>query len=300
MIISGESGTGKELIAQSIHNAGCYADGPFIAINCAAIPYDLIESEIFGYEAGTFTGGLRQGKPGKLELAKGGTLFLDEINGMSMDMQTKLLRVLEERTFQRLGSTNNFIRLDARIISATNQDLLKRIEHGNFRGDLYYRLSVIDIVIPPLRERKDDIEILVKTFIDEKNRQLGRNIKGVSKDALDYLKSYPWPGNVRELKNWIEKAVNLAEGEALRREDFPSFHAISGSSHEALTLSVQNDVKEDALHAVDLFERDVIKTVLKECGGNILQTAKRLGIGRATLYRKMDKYEISLSKNVLS
>ncbi len=294
VIISGESGTGKELIAQSIHNAGSYSGGPFIAINCASIPYHLIESEIFGYEAGTFTGGLRQGKPGKLELVKGGTLFLDEINGMSLDMQAKLLRVLEERQFQRLGGSK-YIPLDARIISATNEDLHERIQHGNFRRDLFYRLSVIDIHIPPLRERKQDIDILTKQFIDEKNQQLGKAIKGVSKEALDYLLSYAWPGNVRELKNWIERAVNLAAGHVLVREDFPAY--ISAPDRGPVD-QVPQEKSAGGLQVVNAFERDIIRKTLEECNGNILKTAKRLGIGRPTLYRKMNKYEITLSKHV--
>jgi transcriptional regulator with PAS, ATPase and Fis domain len=292
VVIIGESGTGKELIAQSIHNAGFSASGPFMAINCAAIPYDLIESEIFGYEAGTFTGGLRQGKAGKLELVKGGTLFLDEINGMSMDMQAKLLRILEEKQFQRLGG-NKYIPLEARIISATNQDLLERVKHGNFRNDLYYRLSVIEIHIPPLRMRKKDIEILVQRFIDEKNRQLGKAIKGISGDALEYLLSYPWPGNVRELKNWIERAVNLAAGDILTRRDFPQ---PAGSGDVMQDIRFLHD-GERGKGLSDL-ERTMIRTVIEDCKGNILQASRRLGIGRSTLYRKMDKYGISLSRNV--
>ena len=297
VVILGGSGTGKELIAQSIHNAGFSASGPFLAINCAAIPYDLIESEIFGYEAGTFTGGLRQGKPGKLELVKGGTLFLDEINGMSMDMQAKLLRVLEEKQFQRLGG-NKYIPLEARIISATNQDLLGRVKHGNFRDDLYYRLSVIEIYIPPLRVRKKDIEILVQRFIEEKNRQLGRAIKGISKEALEYLLSYQWPGNVRELKNWIERAVNLADGNILGMQDFPKPTSPGDFMQDIRFLN--DGERGRGLPDLVLLERNTIRTVIEDCNGNLSRASKRLGIGRSTLYRKMDKYGIKMSKSVLS
>jgi transcriptional regulator with PAS, ATPase and Fis domain len=294
IIITGESGTGKELIAQSVHNAGCRSEGPFLPINCAAIPYDLIESELFGYEAGTFTGGLRQGKPGKLELVKGGTLFLDEINGMSMDMQAKLLRVLEDRQFQRLGG-NNYIPLDARIISATNQNLLERVNHGNFRSDLYYRLSVIEINIPGLRERTSDIEILVGHFIEEKNRQLGRSIQGISREAMDFLMSYSWPGNVRELKNWIERAVNLAHGDLLNIEDFSG---LAVSIAKPPIMPAMKEESPEGRKLVDLFERDFIRKILEECEGNILKTAKRLAMSRATLYRKMEKYQITMSRSV--
>jgi two-component system response regulator AtoC len=208
-----------------------------------------------------------------------------------MDMQAKLLRVLEDRQFQRLGG-NNYISIDARIISATNQNLMERVNLGNFRGDLYYRLSVIEINIPGLRERKTDIEILVKHFIDEKNRQLGRNIQGISDQAMDFLMAYSWPGNVRELKNWIERAVNLARGETLDIEDFP------GSAIKTLILAPFGDKPGESMNLVGLFERDVIKRMLAECDGNILKTAKRLAISRATLYRKMEKYQITLSRNV--
>jgi sigma-54 dependent transcriptional regulator, acetoin dehydrogenase operon transcriptional activator AcoR len=294
IIIAGESGTGKELIAQSIHNASSFAPGPFIAINCASVPHHLIESEMLGYEAGTFTGGLRQGKPGKLEMAKGGTLFLDDINSMSMGMQAKLLRVLEERQFQRLGG-NKYISLDARVISATNENLQERIRHGNFRSDLFYRLSVINIHIPPLRERKDDIELLTNRFIEEKNIQLGKNIRSISKEALNYLLSYNWPGNVRELRNWIERAVNLASGEILTVKDFPE---PANLPEGEMPFQVSLVESETGLKAIDLYEREIIKAAISECRGNINAAAKKLGVSRATLYRKMEKYEIVLSKEV--
>jgi len=297
VVIIGESGTGKEMIAQGIHNAGSSAQEPFVAINCAAIPYNLIESEFFGYEPGTFTGGLQKGKPGKLELVRGGTLFLDEINGMSIDMQAKLLRVLEEKKFQRLGS-NKYVPLDARVVSATNQDLLEQVKHGTFRHDLYYRLSVVEIHIPPLRMRMKDIEILVHCFIEEKNRQLGRSIKGISKEAMEYLMSYHWPGNIRELRNWIERAINLVHGNILSVQDFPTPTKCIDIQRVSQFLDLKGREKE--VSRLGLMEYNTIRTVLEDCKGNISQASKRLGISRATLYRKMRKYGIVVSLNVLS
>ena len=297
VIITGETGTGKEMVAQSIHNISEYAKGPFIAINCAAMPSELIESEIFGYEAGTFTGGLRSGKPGKLELAHGGTLFLDEINGTSMDMQVKLLRVLEERVFQRLGGSRS-IELGARIISATNQEITERIRQGNFRSDLYYRLSVVEIHIPPLRQRVKDIEILTYRFIDEKSRHLNKTIKGITDEALSHLLTYTWPGNVRELKNWIERAVNLAEGDILTVHDFPSSAHIEDLSTSKIMTHAIKPVNETG--SLRQTEQETIKAAINKCQGNILEAARHLEISRATLYRKMEKYQITISKNVHS
>jgi sigma-54 dependent transcriptional regulator, acetoin dehydrogenase operon transcriptional activator AcoR len=293
ILITGETGTGKELVAQSIHNSSEFAKGPFIAINCAAMPSELIESEIFGYEAGTFTGGLRSGKAGKLELAHGGTLFLDEINGMSVDMQVKLLRVLEERVFQRLGGSRS-IDLGARIISATNQDLTERIRHGGFRPDLYYRLSVVEIKIPPLRERIKDIEILTYWFIEEKKRLLNKNIKGIKDEALSYLLMYSWPGNVRELKNWIEQAVHLADGDYLTIHDFPS--AVPSDALSAHRLLMPDIKPDNGIGSLRQTEQEAIKTAINKCQGNILETSRVLKISRATLYRKMKNYQISISK----
>jgi sigma-54 dependent transcriptional regulator, acetoin dehydrogenase operon transcriptional activator AcoR len=297
VIITGESGTGKEMVAQSIHNSSQFSKGPFIAINCAAMPSELIESEIFGYESGTFTGGLRSGKAGKLELAYGGTIFLDEINGMSMGMQVKLLRVLEERVFQRVGG-NRSIDLQARIISATNQDLAERIQHDNFRPDLYYRLSVVEIQIPPLRQRIKDIEKLTYWFIEEKSRLLNKTIKGITDEALSLLLTYPWPGNVRELKNWIERAVNLAEEDYLKIIDFPnSAHTEAISAQRLLKHTIKPINEPGSLRQA---EQEVIKATINECQGNILESSRHLGISRATLYRKMEKHQIAISRKVHS
>lgn len=293
VMIMGESGTGKEMLAQSIHNAGRNAAGPFLAINTAAIPRDLIESELFGYESGTFTGSSRGGKSGKFELAAGGTLFLDEINGMSLDMQAKLLRVLEEKKYLRLGG-KSYLHLNARILAATNVDLQREIEKGNFRGDLYYRLNVLEIKVPPLRERPGDIQILAERFVAEIGNSLGKKIEGLAPDALDYLGRQTFPGNVRQLKNWIERAVHLSQGPLLRREDFPdpARPAVRTGSSKP---DASPGTKENRLQDV---EKDVIQAALTEFQGNVSRTASRLGIGRTTLYRKLKKYHISISRQL--
>ena len=255
----------------------------------------MIESEIFGYEPGTFTGGLRQGKAGKLELANGGTLFLDELNGMMSDMQIKLLRVIEEKQFQRLGG-NRYIKLDARIICATNQDLRERVALGHFRSDLYYRLGVVEIQIPPLRQHKEDIEIYVNRFIQIMNRRLDRSIQGCSEDVLEYFKSYSWPGNIRELKNWIERAVNLAKGDILTLNDFPiQSRNIPIKNHKP---EIQAPVKKGLAASMELTERNNIKSALEQYAGDKDLVSQHLGIARATLYRKIKKYGIEMTKQI--
>lgn len=294
VLITGESGTGKEMVAQSIHNGSDYSGGPFLALNCAAIPHDLVESELFGYEAGTFTGGIREGKSGKFELVAGGTLFMDEINGMPLAAQAKLLRALEDKKFFRLGGTR-YLHLDARIITATNKDILQEIEMGNFRSDLYYRLNVLEINIPPLRERGHDIRLLAHLFLQEISEKVGKRVEDISPEAIGYLERRSWPGNVRELKNWIERAVNLVEGSILTLSDFPQDERSTGKDDSHIVNErVQHDTSD--LHKL---ERITIMDVLEECGGNITEASRRLGIGRATLYRKMKKYQLSLFKSVL-
>lgn len=295
VVLVGESGTGKEMLAQSIHNAGPWPEGPFLAINCAALPHDLIESELFGYEAGTFTGGLRGGKSGKLELAGTGTLFLDEVNGMSLAMQSKLLRVLEEKRFQRLGGKSN-LHLRARIMAAANRDLREEIDNGNFRSDLYYRLNVFEIRVPPLRERKGDIGLLALAFTKQISRSLGKTVKGITPEAVARLKANPWPGNVRELKNWIERAVNLTEGSLLAPADFPAQEGPPVPRRDAAPPPAQDPV---SFPLADV-EREMIRQVLRSCGGNMTETAKRLGIGRATLYRKLKKHGLAMARTVSS
>ncbi|MEN6476159.1 MAG: sigma 54-interacting transcriptional regulator [Syntrophaceae bacterium] len=284
VLIYGESGTGKEMLAQAVHNASDRAQGPFFALNCAAIPHDLIESELFGYEAGTFTGAIRGGRCGKLELSEGGTLFLDEVNGMSLAMQAKLLRVLEEKEFLRLGGSR-YIPLDARIIVATNKDLLEEVGAGTFRGDLYYRLNVLELKIPPLRERAGDIELLTHIFIQTVSRALDRHIRGITPDALEFLKSRPWRGNVRELKNWIERAVNLASGPLLIREDFPAEPDMAERKGPQCVLA-----SSPMPASLPQMERQTILRVLEESRGNVSEACRRLGISRTTLYRKVKKY----------
>jgi len=296
VVLVGESGTGKEMLAQGIHNAGPWSKGPFLAINCTAIPHDLIESELFGYEAGTFTGGLRSGKSGKLELATNGTLFLDEVNGMSLAMQAKLLRVLEEKRFQRLGG-KSYLYLDARIMAATNNDLREEIHNGNFRNDLYYRLNVFEIRVPPLRERKGDIRFLASVFCEQISRNLGKMAKGISPQAMACLDAYSWPGNVRELKNWIERAINLTEGPLLVPSDFP---AEKQPTEPLGQRPSRINHETPAPSHLGQMERETIRQVLEACGGNMTETARRLGIGRATLYRKLKKYGLAMARTVSS
>ncbi len=295
VVICGESGTGKEMLAQSIHNHGPRAAGPFLGLNCSAIPNDLIESELFGYEAGTFTGALASGKPGRFELANGGTLFLDEVNGMSLDMQAKLLRVLEERKFLRLGG-KHCIPLEATIVAASNRPLEEEVEKGNFRSDLYYRLNVVEIVIPPLCERKEDIEILIGYFMEEIGNRLKKDVTEITPDAMEYLKNQPWPGNVRQLKNWIERAITLAEDTVLSLEDFSR----EQEGGKAVRMEKSKPARPRQTYSIRLSEVEstMIRTALEESGGNVSGAARKLGISRDTLYRKMKKYEMTVQKSV--
>ncbi|MGI6258078.1 MAG: sigma-54-dependent Fis family transcriptional regulator, partial [Anaerovoracaceae bacterium] len=220
VLILGESGTGKELFAQAIHNASDRSNGPFIAINCGSLPKGLIESELFGYEAGSFTGANKDGNPGKFELANGGTLFLDEIGDMPLSLQTTLLRVLQTREIVRIGGKSKKA-IDVRIIAATNVDLLESVSKNEFRDDLYYRLNVLSIDIPPLNKRKEDLDSMVEFFLSSHSEKLNKGVKSISADAMEILRDYHWPGNVRELENVIERAINLCEGDIIRPEDFP-------------------------------------------------------------------------------
>src|SRR5919197_4704890 len=219
VLIQGESGTGKELVATSIHYKSPRADKPFVVVNCAAIPKELVESELFGYESGAFTGAARQGKIGKLEMAEGGTLFFDEIGELDLSAQVKLLRFLETREFERLGSTKPPRKIEVRVLAATNKRLIDFVNAGSFRLDLYHRLNVMSIVVPPLRERTADVLKLAKNFVNHNNRQFGKHQRGFTSEAEQALLSYAWPGNVRELKNIIERAVFLCEGDIITRND---------------------------------------------------------------------------------
>jgi len=278
ILILGESGTGKELLARAIHNESPRANGPFVAVSCVAIPDTLLESELFGHEKGAFTDAISQ-KKGKFELAHGGTLFLDEIGDISPKMQLTLLRVLEEKEFTRVGGTKP-IKVDVRIIAATNRDLQKAVQEGRFRDDLYYRLNVITIHLPPLRERKEDIPLLVQHFIEKFNLQMGKKVERISDEALRMLMQYDWPGNVRELENTIERAMVITKGKAITPEDIEI---------PSLQKNFPTEESEKTLEAV---ERAHILRVLNETDWNIQRSAQILGIDRTTLYNKIKKYNL--------
>jgi len=292
VLICGESGTGKELFAHAIHNSSLRRYGSFIRVNCAAIPSQLLESELFGYEKGAFTGARKEGKPGKFELANGGTIFLDEIGEMPVEMQSKLLRVLQEREIERVGG-NALLDIDVRVIAATNKNLEKLVKQGRFREDLYYRLNVMRIDIPPLRETKKDLEPLVKKIINEIREHLGINVKGVSREVLDAIYAYDWPGNVRELKNILERAANMCDDSIIELKHLPLFlrekvrksGPICNKSHkEQEVLPLKEVVKQAEIRA--------IRAALDATGGNKKEAARLLGIHRSGLYQKLKAYNI--------
>jgi DNA-binding NtrC family response regulator len=278
VLITGESGTGKELVARATHYNGNRKEGPFIALNCAAIPETLLESELFGYKKGAFTDA-KSDKKGLIFEAKEGTLFMDEITEMPPTLQAKLLRVIEEREVRPLGDTVSYP-FDVRIISTTNQDIQALIREGRFREDLYYRLKVIDIEIPPLRERREDIPLLIQHFIAKLGKDSKKKVSGVSEDALRILLNYSWPGNIRELENVIQRAITLGQHEMVLPEDLPPL----------MTRETEGDALEKALkmrYTVDQLEKEYIKRVLIEAGGNKSKAAEFLGLDRKTLYRKL-------------
>ncbi|MGC8871346.1 MAG: nif-specific transcriptional activator NifA [Caldimicrobium sp.] len=291
VLLRGESGTGKELLARAIHYASPRANKPFIAINCAAIPETLLEAELFGYEKGAFTGAFTS-KKGKFELADGGTLFLDEIGDLPLSLQAKLLRVLQEQTFEKLGGTK-LIKVDVRIIAATHRNLEEMVERGEFREDLYWRLNVIPIFIPPLRERKKDIPLLVNHFIKKFNEIYGKNIK-IKPEALEVLLDYPFPGNIRELENLIERLVLLTEGEWIEGESVKSILKIKKSllKEDKLSTPPRADFskKESLLKEIERIERERILKVLEECNFNQTKAAKILGLTRRQLSYRLQKY----------
>ncbi|MTI46465.1 sigma-54 interaction domain-containing protein [Sporosalibacterium faouarense] len=284
VLLLGESGTGKELFAHAIHNDSARNYCPFVKVNCAAIPSDLLESELFGYDEGAFTGAKRGGKIGKFELANGGSIFLDEIGDMPMEMQAKLLRVLQEREFERIGS-NKPIKVDIRVIAATNKELRELIDQGKFREDLYYRLNVMTIEIPPLRERYGDIEKLTHILIEKVSNQIGKYVSDISKKAMDYLSVHSWPGNVRELENVLERAINLTETDIIKPVHLPVY--ITQNTKKAMSGPVRplKDIVEDA-------EKEAIVRCLEHTNGNKLRAAKMLDISRSSLYDKIEKYNI--------
>jgi DNA-binding NtrC family response regulator len=280
VLITGESGTGKELVAKAIHYSGIRKEGPFIAINCAAIPETLLESELFGYKRGAFTDA-KSDKKGLIFEAAEGTLFLDEITEMSPLLQAKLLRVIEEREVRPLGDTNSY-RIDVRIISASNRDIKELIRQARFREDLYYRLKVIDIELPPLRERREDIPLLVQHFINRFGNEPKKNVSGVSEDTLRILINYSWPGNVRELENIIQRAIALCQHEVVILEDLPT--PVLQEADENL---VEKGLREK--YTLDQLEKEYIRKVLIEVGGNKTRAAEILGLDRKTLYRKLEE-----------
>jgi two-component system nitrogen regulation response regulator NtrX len=286
VLIHGESGTGKELVARAIHRASKRASGPFVEVNCAAIPQELIESELFGHEKGSFTGATGA-KRGKFEMADGGTIFLDEIADMSLATQAKVLRVLEGQEFQRVGSTRT-LRADVRVIAASNKNLADEIRKGAFREDLYYRLNVIPLEVPPLRERIDDIPRLVRHFLQEFSSEYGQKPKTIEDDALKLFVKYPWPGNVRELRNFIERLIIMVPGPVLIAADVPppvrSLQKEKMQNYEAPPIRTHAFTLKDARAE---FEREFIMQKLKEFNGNVSRTADAICVERSNLHRKI-------------
>jgi transcriptional regulator with PAS, ATPase and Fis domain len=284
ILITGESGTGKELFAHAIHHASTRAHAPFIRLNCASIPKELFEAELFGYEEGAFTGAKKGGKPGKIELAKNGTLFLDEIGDMPFDMQAKLLRVLQEKEIERVGGTK-ISQIDVRFIAATHRNLREMVSQGKFREDLFYRLNVFAIEIPPLRDRREDIIPIATFLIHKLNHELGTNITALDEKVNGLFENYDWPGNIRELENVLERSMNILEGDTIRIQHLPIYFKkwITKKDEDRENGFLLQDEVEQA-------ERRVIMRVLEKTAGNKLEAAQLLGIHRASLYRKIEKY----------
>lgn len=295
VLLLGESGTGKEIFANAIHSASSRSRAPFLAINCAAMPETLIESELFGYTDGSFTGAKKGGQAGKFELASGGTIFLDEIGEMSMIMQAKLLRVLQERTIQRIGSSRD-IDVDIRIIAATHRDLNKEVEAGRFREDLYYRVAVLEVKIPPLRERIEDIPLLVRCLIRKICMRLERPPLEIAEDGIQKLSAYSWPGNVREMENILERAiVGMRGGTYLKAENVDLPHSSPQRVREESVGSIPESplkISQRPLRSLREVEKQAIAEALCFCGGNIKKAAAHLGIARNTLYRKMEDFHL--------
>lgn len=290
VLITGETGTGKELVARAIHYNGSRAAKRFYALHCAAIPEGLLESEMFGHEKGAFTGAVSQ-KIGVFEAAKEGTLFLDEIGEMTQTAQVRLLRVLQEREFFRVGSTIP-IKTDVRLITATNRNLLKEVQDGRFRQDLYYRLNVIEVIVPPLRDRRDDIPLLVNHYLQRFGQESEKSLK-VSEQALHMLMAHPWPGNIRELENVLRRAVTLCERDTILPKDLPSVvrDAFTNPLHHQPDPSLQ-PLRE----ARQAFEKDYVERLLRQTGGNISQAARRAGIAWQNFHQKIKKFGIDPKK----
>lgn len=297
IIIYGESGSGKELLAQSIH---CYSDRcnhPFVAVNCGALPNNLIESELFGYESGSFTGAKKEGDIGKFELANKGTIFLDEVADMPLDMQVVLLRVLQENCITKVGGKKQ-IDIDVRVIAATNKNLKEEVKKGNFREDLYYRLNVLPLTLPPLKDRLGDIPLLLDYFLKTKSEKLNKPIPNISQSLFKKIISYCWPGNIRELENFIENLVAL-NGSSSYEIDFEECHCLKYDNLGNLLDSFISDntsnssINNDTITPLIVLEQNEIVKALKICKGNISQASSKLGISRNALYNKMKRYNIT-------
>ena len=290
VLITGDSGTGKELIAGAIHFNSHRKDGPFIKLNCAAITESLLESELFGHEKGAFTGAERR-KEGRFYQAHGGSLFLDEVSEMSLTMQVKLLRVLQEREFTRVGGENT-IQVDVRMIAATNKDLPELISRGAFREDLYYRLNVVDLEIPPLKNRQEDIPLLAQHFLEVFAARNSKGIKGYTPRALDHLIRYTWPGNVRELMNAVERAVVLSQSDFLTEQDFTNIQSMETNHDELPANGNSSRIIMDGATSLEEVEKTTILNTLEASGGNKSEAARRLGITRKTLHKKLKAYGV--------
>ncbi|MFD3157970.1 sigma-54 interaction domain-containing protein [Haloimpatiens sp. FM7330] len=299
VLITGESGCGKELLAQAIHNESSRKTGPFIALNCGAIPKNLIESELFGYEGGTFTGAKKGGRAGKFELADGGTLFLDEIGEMPLEMQVTLLRVLQEGCIIRVGGKNP-IPINVRIIAATNKNLKEEIKKGTFRSDLFYRLNVIPLKLPPLKDRIGDVPVLIDYFLNMKSKKLHKPIPHISQKLYKKMLSYCWPGNIRELENCVENIVNL-NGVTTYEINFDECHCMTrdnlgnpipeNSDTTSCELNV-SDTEDNNIIPLLTLEQEAIKKAIHICKGNMTKTANCLGISRTALYNKINRYNL--------
>jgi transcriptional regulator with GAF, ATPase, and Fis domain len=289
VLVLGESGTGKELVARGIHYNGNRSKEAFVVVNCASIPHDLLESELFGHEKGSFTGA-HQRRIGKFEQAQGGTLFLDEIGELDLSLQSKLLRVIQSKQFERVGG-NETLTTDVRLISATNRDLVKMVAQKQFREDLYFRLATFPIVMPPLRERRSDILLLAEHFLKKFSTEVNKVGLGFSKKALKLLYEYPWPGNVRELENAIQRAVLMADGQAITEKDLP-LAVVTFGSHEDVNVNSPLTLGAEHIRSMDKMKEENLRQALKATDGNVVEAARKLKIGRATMYRLMKKYKV--------
>jgi DNA-binding NtrC family response regulator len=306
VLLLGETGTGKELVAKAIHQLSSRSTGPFVRVNCGALSEGVLESELFGHVKGAFTNAY-ENRTGRFEAAHGGTIFLDEINSVSLNVQVKLLRVLQEHEFERVGDTKT-ISVDCRIIAATNRDLVNLVEQERFREDLYYRLNVLPVFLPPLRERPDDVPLLTEHFLERYARENQRPVRSIANDALGYLKAYAWPGNVRELQNYIERAIVLAEGSVITSNLLPphvrgeaplKLASVNRSDLESMCselvsrgLSEHPDEGTAYNSIIGMVEKELITQVLRICQGTQTKTALRLGINRNTLHKKIEEHHL--------